>query len=150
MEWLNGPLVWAVDEAHQASYMFPRDCPRVLAWLTPATTAEDRERWWGARACSMIAHAEWDWLEQMRRATVYRYEMPGGGFEPLEDDGWMWVSRCWVEPVEVTAFRDLFGALAALGVELRLMESLVPLRDVWGTSLHTSGIGLRSTKGWPA
>ena len=24
-EWLNGPLVWAIDEAHQPLYLFPRD-----------------------------------------------------------------------------------------------------------------------------
>ncbi|HMG50328.1 MAG TPA: hypothetical protein VK597_07005, partial [Inquilinus sp.] len=31
-EWLNGPLVWAIDDAHQMLYLFPRDCPRILAW----------------------------------------------------------------------------------------------------------------------
>jgi hypothetical protein len=29
------------------------------------------------------------------------------------------------------------------------MESLAPLRDVWSTSLHASGIRLRNAQGWP-
>jgi hypothetical protein len=44
-EWLSGPLVWAIDEAHGFLYLFPRECPRVLLWPTPATTEADRERW---------------------------------------------------------------------------------------------------------
>ena len=45
-DWLNGPLVWAIDEARQPLYLFPRDCPRILLYPTPATTAEDLQRWW--------------------------------------------------------------------------------------------------------
>ena len=36
-EWLNGPLVWAIDEPHQPMYLFPRDCPRILLWPRPET-----------------------------------------------------------------------------------------------------------------
>ncbi len=42
---------------------------------------------------------------------------------------------------------DLLGALAAAGVELRMMHSLHPLRGVWDTSLHASGIRLRNVQG---
>ena len=45
------PLVWAVGEDHVATYLFPRDCPRILLWLTPTTTDADRQRWWGNRRC---------------------------------------------------------------------------------------------------
>ena len=38
-EWLNGPLVWAIDDWHQPMYLFPRDCPRILLWRTPSTVA---------------------------------------------------------------------------------------------------------------
>ncbi len=34
------PLVWAVDSAIAPAYWFPRDCPRVLAWVTASTSAE--------------------------------------------------------------------------------------------------------------
>jgi hypothetical protein len=25
LKWLNGPLVWAIDEPHEPMYLFPRD-----------------------------------------------------------------------------------------------------------------------------
>jgi hypothetical protein len=44
---------------------------------------------------------------------------------------------------------DLPAALRAEDVELRVMERLTPLRDVWSTSLHASGIRLRNAQDWP-
>ena len=147
-DWLNGPLVWAVDEARQATYLFPRDCPRILLWLTPNTTEADRAQWWGDRTCRMIAHVEWEWLERVRTAGLTRYALPLSTFEPLDDE-WMWVSRDAVHPVDVQPCGNLLDALAAQQVELRVMDSLVSLRDVWSTSLHASGIRLRNAKDWP-
>ena len=146
-EWLNGPLVWAIDEPHQPMYLFPRDCPRILLWPRPETTAEDLERWWGGSPCRMIAHVEEAWLERLSKASINRYELPADTFESLDDAG-MWVSRRAVTPVEVSEIRDLPGALRDEGVELRVMESLTPLRDVWSSSLHASGIRLRNARGW--
>jgi hypothetical protein len=148
-EWLNGPLVWAVDELRQATYLFPRDCPRILLWLTEKTTEADRSTWWGDRQCRMIAHVEWAWLERIRTSNLYRYELPAATFEPLEGE-WMWVSREPVHPVSSQHCGNLLDALAAQDVELRVMESLAALRDVWSTSLHASGIRLRNAQGWPA
>ena len=39
------PLVWTVDEARAWTYLFPRDCPRILLWPTPQTTPADLDRW---------------------------------------------------------------------------------------------------------
>ena len=146
-DWLNGPLVWAVDDVRQATYLFPRDCPRVLLWLAPNTTEADRATWWGDRDCRMIAHVEWDWLERIRTSDMYRYELPAASFEPLEGE-WMWVSKEAVRPLGSRHCGNLLEALAAERVELRVMESLAPLRDVWSTSLHASGIRLRNARGW--
>ncbi|WP_340646863.1 DUF6886 family protein [Phenylobacterium sp.] len=148
-DWLNGPLVWAIDEATQPLYFFPRDCPRILLWPTPATTAEDRERWFGASDARMIAHIEWSWLERLNRGILYRYELPVGSFEDLEDAG-MWVSRQPVTPLSVETLSNLPALMAAHGVELRVMAGLTSLREVWSTSLHASGIRLRNAQGWAA
>ena len=146
-EWLNGPLVWAVDEAHQATYLFPRDCPRILLWPVPTTSPDDLASWFGPRPWRTIAHVEWAWLERIRTAVLYRYELPVDGFEPLRDP-WMQVCRRAVEPLVVERIDDLLGALADASVELRVMPSLTPLRDVWSTTLHASGIRLRNAQGW--
>ncbi len=147
-DWLNGPLVWAIDEARQPLYLFPRDCPRILLYPTPTTTDEDHALWWGGRSCRMIAHVEWAWFERLRTARLYRYELPLAAFEDLGDTG-MWVARGEVEPLGVEILDDLPAALAEQGVELRLMDSLVALKGVWDTSLHASGIRLRNAAGWP-
>ncbi|MDR3513576.1 MAG: hypothetical protein P4L73_18220 [Caulobacteraceae bacterium] len=148
-DWLNGPLVWGVDERHQPMYLFPRDCPRILLWPRADTAADDLDKWLGGRTCRMIAHIEWAWLDRLRQTTLYRYELPEDTFEDLDDAG-MWVSRQEVTPLRMDAVADLPAALRADGVELRIMESLAPLRDVWSTSLHASGIRLRNAKDWPA
>ena len=147
MEWLNGPLVWAIDGWHAPMYLFPRDCPRILCWPLPTTTAEDRERWFGRSSARMLAHVEWVWFERLCAAAVFRYELPPVTFESLHDAG-MHVSRQPVAPVGVERIADLPGALRAADVELRVMPSLLPLRDAWGSSLHVSGVRLRNAAGW--
>jgi len=141
------PLVWAIDDWHAPMYLFPRDCPRILLWPLPATTPEDRERWWGDRDARMVANIEWAWFERLRTTRLYRYTMPPAAFEDLNDAG-MWVSRSMVEPEAVTTVADLPAALAEANVELRVMPSLLPLRGAWNTTLHASGIRLRNATGW--
>ena len=148
-EWLNGPLVWAIDEWTQPMYFFPRDCPRILLWQAPTTTQADKDLWWGSRTCRMIAHVEWAWFDRLRTATIYRYELPAQPFEDLEDAG-MWVASTPVTPLAMQPLTDLPAAMAENGVELRLMQDLTPLRGVWDTSLHASGVRLRNALGWGA
>lgn len=146
-EWLNGPLVWAVSEERQPMYLFPRDCPRILLWPTPQTTPQDLDRWFRPDGARTLAHIEWRWLERLRTGRLHRYELPATAFESLDDAG-MWVSRQTVTPLGVETLDDLPAALAAAGVELRVMASLAPLKEVWSTSLHVSGIRLRNAVGW--
>ena len=58
------------------------------------------------------------------------------------------VSRETLEPLSVEPVGDLIEALEAANVELRLLPSLLPLRDVWETTLHASGVRLRNAQGW--
>jgi hypothetical protein len=148
-EWLNGPLVWAIDEDHQALYLFPRDCPRILAWATPSSTALDRERWLGATAARKVAWIEADWLARLASASIHRYELPPDAFEDLDDAG-MHVARVAVTPRGVQRLDDLPAFLRESGVELRVTESLAPLRGLWNTTLHASGIRLRHARSWRA
>ena len=147
-EWLNGPLVWAVEESRQAVYLFPRDCPRILLWPTPRTTPADLETWWGERTARMLAHVEWAWWDRLASEHLCRYELPSEGFRPIDGDNWMWVGDQPVEPVEKLTIPSLPAALAEEGVELRVMDRLTALRSVWSTSLHASGIRLRNAQGW--
>jgi hypothetical protein len=141
------PLVWAIDEWHAPMYFFPRDCPRILFWPLSTTTADDRARHWGDRDARMVAAVEWAWLGRLRDARLYRYTFDEAGFEDLDDAG-MYVRRDAVTPVGVEPVGDLLAALREARVELRLMPSLLPLRGMWDTTLHASGIRLRNASGW--
>lgn len=146
-DWLNGPLVWAIDEWHQPMYFFPRDCPRILIWRLPTTTPADSEDYFADSNAEILAYVEASWLDRIQNATLYRYELPGGSFENLEDAG-MWVSRDAVGIKEMIEIMDLPKAMESRSVELKVMDNLLSLKGVWDTTLHASGIRLRNAAGW--
>jgi uncharacterized protein DUF6886 len=146
-EWLNGPLVWAIDEQHQPMYLFPRDCPRILAWPTPKTSPADYEQWWKSRSCRMIAHIELAWFDRFRNGILYRYELPETSFESLNDAG-MWIAKTSVIPSKVETLHDLATELSQQNVDLQVVETLLPFKDLWKTTLHVSGIRLRNAQDW--
>ena len=143
-EWLDGPLVWAVDEWHAPMYLFPRDCPRVFAWPVETTTPADRQAFTAITSCRMVAHVERRWFDRLSRAKLYRYTLPADGFESLNDAG-MYVARDAVTPVAVDRIDDLPRALERAGAELRILQSLQTLQPLWSTSLHVSGIRMRNS-----
>jgi hypothetical protein len=147
MEWLNGPLVWAIDAAHSFLYLFPRECPRLLAWATEESSLEDRAHWLGgARA---VAYVESAWESRLSTTVLTRYELSPEGFEDLDDAG-MWVSRGPARILERVALTDLRAQIERAGVELRVVASLSPLMALRDTSLHVSAIRMRNAGQEPA
>lgn len=145
--WLNGPLVWAIDEAHSFLYLFPRECPRVLLWPTPATTIADRERWLSGMTGRAIAYIEQAWAERLSAGAIHRYELPADTFEDVREIG-MWVSRSNVAPIRTDRLSDLPAHLAEQNVDLRIVDRLTPLKDAWNSTIHASGIRLRNALDW--
>lgn len=141
------PVVWAIDEWHAPMYYFPRDCPRILLWALPGTTPADRARWLGEGDARMVAHIERAWVDRLGSTALYRYTVDGAGFTHLHDAG-MHVSAEPVVPQSTEPVGDLAEALRRADVELRVLESLTPLRGSWDTTLHASGIRLRNATGW--
>lgn len=121
--------VWGIDEDHAPMYYMPRDCPRACFWPGEGTSDEDRERWFGGIEARMVIAVESDWLERIRSATLYCYEMPPDTFELLDGNAGHWVSQQRVEPLSVEPVRDLLEALAAANVELRVTPGLMQLCD---------------------
>lgn len=146
-DWLNGPLVWAIDDWHQPMYLFPRDCPRILMWRKKETTTQDIEYFFDNSDARMVAFIEKSWATTINSESLFRYELPISSFKTLDDAG-MWVSRDSVYPIEKTHIENLPTKLKAANVELRMLESLTPLRDAWNSSLHVSGIRLRNAENW--
>lgn len=146
-EWLNAPLVWAIDEAHEFLYLFPRDCPRIVIWPTERTTEKDRAQWFPDPSLTAVAYIELAWLTRLQEAVIYRYSLPTDSFEAVGEIG-MWVSRTAVAPLKVERLTDLPAELSSRGVALRALDDLTPLKDIWQSSLHASGIRLRNAAGW--
>ena len=69
------------------------------------------------------------------------------GFESLDDAG-MWVSHGAVKALDVEPVGDLIAALEAADVELLVMPHLLPLKGVWESGLHASGVRLRNARRW--
>lgn len=153
LNWLNGPLVWAVDEWHAPMFLFPRDCPRVLLWRTSATTEADLDHWWrGDRRRRMQAHIETAWSGRMTTAKLYRYVFDDGAFEVVDAAGGpaYYVARTAVGPLAMEPVGDLRAALEAADVELHVMEDLLPFNGAWESTVHFSGSRLRNAAGWEA
>ena len=123
------PLVWAIDEEHAPHYLFPRDCPRVCFWVGPGTTPADRERFFGHTRAREVIAVETSWLERVRGATLYEYEMPPATFAVQDASAGYYVSTEAVSPIKVERVDDPLMWLAASGIELRITPSLWPLRD---------------------
>jgi hypothetical protein len=145
-DWLNDPLVWAISDEFAFLYLFPRDCPRIVAWAVQDTTTTDQAAWLGPHR--RIAYVEEAWMERITQTHIYRYDLPGDDFTALEDVG-MHVSRAETIPTRVTKLTDLPSRLAENDVFLRTVPSLLPLKPVWDTTLHASGIRLRHAIGFP-
>ena len=122
-------LVWAIDSAYCHQFYFPRDCPRVIISNSSHTMEDDVETFFGQTTASVIAAIESRWLERLRNTAIYRYTLPSQGFELRNESAGYWVSELETRPVDVLPIPDLLEALVDAGVELRIMPSLVPLRD---------------------
>lgn len=145
MEWLNGPLVWAIDATFAPLYLLPRDCPRIVMWRKPKSTEEDVERFLDP-AARMTVYVEKGWLERIRTAKLIRYGLPSAPFIDLEDAG-MHVARTRVIPIGQAELFDLPRLLGVEGACLRPLDDLGPLRVAWTSSLHVSGVRLRNAMG---
>ena len=134
--------VWAVDAANAPSYWFPRQCPRMLAWVQESTTDEDR-----AFLSAPRVHAiEYSWLEAMRTTRLYAYRFAAKDFRPFEAHAF--VAETEVAPLGPPhPIGDLFALHDEAGIELRVLSDLWPFVDaVTASTLGFSGIRLRNAR----
>ncbi len=125
----HSPAVWAIDADHAPLYWFPRDCPRVTIWPHgPRDQPEFQVRF--ATVATRLHAIESVWLERMRNAEIYRYEFENTGFVPWADADGQWIADREVVPIRVTPVGDLLAAHARAAIELRIVPSLWPLRDI--------------------
>jgi hypothetical protein len=143
------PFVWAVDTRHLPMYWFPRDCPRATFWARRGTTGDDIVRFLDADRTRRVHAIERGWEEPMRLVRPVAYRLPPETFEPYPPAGGYWVSRATVTPLEVVALGDLVALHERAGIELRVLDRLLPFWDeVVASTLEYSGIRLRNATLW--
>jgi hypothetical protein len=145
------PYVWACDYDSSPSYWFPRQCPRAMAWVTPDTTEEDRERIIGPGGGLRVHAVEYGWLERIRTAELYAYRFDARDFRPFGDPVHAHVAKTEVVslgPPERVG--DLFALYEEADIQLRVLPTLLPFWDqVITTTLGFSGIRLRNARPAP-
>jgi hypothetical protein len=144
--------VWAVDGARAPDYWFPRQCPRALAWVRDATTADDRDRIIGAGCGDRVHAIEYGWLPALRETTIYAYRLPADRFRPFGDaESHAHVSIVAVEPLgPPEPVPDLLRCHAEAGIQLRVLDNLWPFWDaVVASTVGFSGIRLRNARPRP-
>jgi hypothetical protein len=139
---VDGEHVWALDAEHAPCYWFPRDCPRVTAWVGSGTVDADRAI---LRGVPRVHAVERRWLESMRTTSVYAYRLPADRFRPIDDvDRYAFVCDAAVDPLGMPELLgDLVDLHVAAGIELRVLDALGPFwRAVRRSTLAFSGVGL--------
>jgi hypothetical protein len=143
------PLVWAVDSRHAPLFWFPIDCPRGCIWPVSATTAADRERFFGQSSATRIHVIETHWLGRMQDCRLYAYRLPSEVFRPHAVGGY-WVGDEPVNALEQVIIDDLAGKHVLAGIELRVTPSIWPFwRRVTASSVEFSGCRLRNAAPHP-
>jgi hypothetical protein len=145
----SAKLVWAIDEENAPLYWFPRDCPRVAFRPLPTSTPEDLARFFGHTIARWTIAIEGGWLDRVRAARLYAYQLPGDTFAPQGPHGGpgYYLSRESVVPLGVEPVGDLLTRIVAAGIELRITPSLWPLyHALIPATLHFSMIRMRNAQ----
>lgn len=139
------PLVWAVDAAHLAHYLLPRDCPRVAFAAGPDSSATDRERFLGTGGAERVVAIESAWFERALSSPLWVYAFASESFACIDATAGYFVSSAAVTPLSCCAVERPIDALLAAGAELRVMPSLVGLAAaVAASTLAFSCIRMRN------
>lgn len=122
-------LVWAINERCLPNFFTPRECPRITYHADEKTCANDIARLFSghSRHAVCIEHA---WHKAMLNTTLYVYEFDPANFNLQDDIAGYYISERTEAPIGKTRIDDLYGALFARDVEVRLLDNLWPLEHV--------------------
>jgi hypothetical protein len=141
------PSVWAVDEKHIANYLLPRDCPRVTYYSLPTSRPEDIQSLIGPSLSTHVVAIEAAWFERASKNNLWIYEFCSNSFSAADLRAGYYTSKVAVEPIGKRRVENPLGELVSMGIELRVMASLWPLRDaVIVSSLQFSCIRMRNAQ----
>lgn len=147
----SAAYVWAVDHDRCRDYWFPRQCPRGMAWIGPATTPADASLILGP-GTARVHVIEYSWLPALQTTQLYAYRLPKAQFRAYGAHRSAHVSESTVEPLgPAEPVGDLLGLHAEAGIQIRLVDNLWPWwQAVIESTVEFSGIRLRNATPAPA
>ena len=147
----QSPVVWAVDRSHLPNYLVPRECPRVAFQSTETSSKEDEDRLLGLGGALHVVAIESTWFERATGSTIWVYELARETFSCFDATAGYFVSAVAVSPISRRQLTNPIAELVRLGVELRVVPSLLTLaKEVASSSLAFSCIRMRNAGGGPS
>ena len=144
------PVVWAIGETHLRNYLLPRDCPRVTFYALAGSSEADVQRYLDNDRKKVRVVVEGDWLERIRAAKLYVYELAEESFAVANEGAGYYHARRPVDPVKRHEISDLIKAIKDQGTEFETLPNLWELSDQIVTStLQFSMIRMRNAKSRP-
>ncbi len=143
---ISEPVVWAVDQARLPNWLLPSDCARVCFSSCAATSDEDRARFLSSGAERVICIQADDLPASLTRPLTV-YEFDPAPFVIVDDNAGHWIARVPVKPLGQVLLANGVAEIVRLGVELRVLPALWPIRDaVIQSTLAFSVIRIRNAK----
>ncbi|MBD0382532.1 DUF6886 family protein [Paenibacillus sedimenti] len=135
------PVVWAIDQKHEFTFYFPRDCPRIVYTRSEGISAEDEVKFFGLSKSDTIITVETGWYKIINETTLYRYMLPGDDFQLFDETAGYYIAEQTIEPLSVDPIHNLIEKLIAMNIEIRFTPNLYPLRDaILNSTLKNFGI----------
>lgn len=123
------PVVWAIDQEHEFTFYFPRDCPRIVYTRTEGISNEDNHKFFGLTDSNIVITVEVDWYKRINETTTFRYELPRVSFKLFDEFAGYYISEEEVKPIGITPLDNLIERITELNIELRITPNLNPLRE---------------------
>lgn len=127
-------VVWAIDEEHEYSYYFPRDCPRIICKKTDTISDENNDKFFKHSNADIIVTVESSWYPRIMNQVIYRYHFSDINFERFDPMAGYYISYQVTKPLHVDHMDGLIQRLFEKGIELRFTPNLYLLREAILTS----------------
>ncbi|WP_054958517.1 DUF6886 family protein [Paenibacillus dakarensis] len=127
-------VVWAIDEEHEFTYYFPRDCPRIICTKTEDISDKNIDLFFNNTNADIIVTVESEWYTRIIEQTLFKYHFKDDGFELFDKTAGYYISYQVVKPIVIEKVDKLIERLISKGIELRFTSNLYPLREAILTS----------------
>lgn len=135
------PVVWAIDDEHQFTFYFPRNCPRIVYTKSSSVTEQDNMKFFGVTEADRVITVETHWYKTIMNTTLYRYELPSDSFVLQDEIAGYYISYEEVKPLCMVPIDNALERLMEMKIEVRFTPNLHTVRnELLNSSINDFGI----------